>query len=46
MKNALKESFNIMNLRFNFTSNKSLLIIIIIFPNWRKSADPGRHVTK
>ena len=24
-KNALKESFNIMNLRFNFTSNKSLL---------------------
>ena len=29
--NALKESFNIMNLRFNFTSNKSLLINKFIF---------------
>ena len=35
--NALKESFDIMILRFNFTSNKSLLIIIIIFPKWLKS---------
>ena len=35
--NALKQSFNIMNLRFNFTSNKSLLIIIIILPKWQKS---------
>ena len=35
--NALKESFDIMILRFNFTSNKSLLIIIIILPKWQKS---------
>ena len=44
--NALKESFNIMILRFNFTSNKSLLIIIVIIsPPWLESADPRGHVT-
>ena len=29
--NNLKQSFNIMNLRFNFTSNKSILISMFIF---------------
>ena len=45
--NALKASFNIMILRFNFTSNKSLLIIIVIIsPTWLESAEPRGHVTK
>ena len=37
--NALKDSFNAMNLRFNFTSNKSLLINKFIF-----SKKPRKHV--
>ena len=31
--NNLKQSFNIMNLRFNFTSNKSLLMNYLFSPN-------------
>ena len=41
MNDALKQSFNIMNLRFNFTSssNKSPLINYKFFPNGWKTAD-------
>ena len=39
MNDALKQSFNIMNLRFNFTSNKSLLINYLFFPKGWKTAD-------
>ena len=43
--NALKQSFNIMNLRFNFTSNKSLLINYLFSPNgWKRSFSTRSHI--
>ena len=43
--NKLKQSFNIMNLRFNFTSNKSLLINYLFSPNgWKCLFSTRSHI--